>query len=214
MMARGWRWGVPGAGSPLPLPKKPSPREGFLEGWAEFNAPLHLLCGFPHLIHRVSGETPRPWRRILSVVLASLALVIACAALTGAVLLSKRGPAPPEQPYDDETLRADVAEIWQQLKAVRAEYSQHMAWRTDIELAVDEGIRDVTRTRNRIQATVRRAREQLEEAGHVSPGLEAEAADLRDDDGERGEGDGVQPVPANMDPARAAAIACLPGDFS
>lgn len=54
-----------------------------------------------------------------------------------------------------------------------------------LTLAVAEGIQHVERAENRIRATVRRAREELLDAGfEPSPGLEAEARELRLVDGE------------------------------
>lgn len=56
-----------------------------------------------------------------------------------------------------------------------------------LRLAVAEGIQHVERSENRIKATVRRAREKFAEEGFESPGLDAEAAELRLIDGGGGE---------------------------
>lgn len=105
----------------------------------------------------------------------------------------------------NETLQADVAELRERLsfqhdkiRELRAEYAQINEWRSDITLAVDEGIREVTRKENRIRATVRRAREELADRGLESPGLEAEAAELRERDGGRGEEEELPAVHAGV----------------
>lgn len=149
----------------------------------------------------------------MSVALASLALVIAVTALARVFFMSRAETTAPGPAYDDTSVWKSVDDLRLDVDLVRAEYAEHTGWRTGIEMAVDEGIRDVKRTRNRIQATVRRAKEQLEEEGIVSPGVEAEAAELRDLDGPGSNAEGMRLVPPNVDPARAAALAALPGDF-
>lgn len=151
---------------------------------------------------------------ILAVAVGFLALVTALAALAGVILLPKAPSTQPGPAYDDSGLAGQVALLEHALDRIHAEYEEIVAWRSDIEAAVDEGIRDVKRTRLRIQATVRRAQEQLEDAGVVSPGVEAEAAELHDVDAGGGGGEGLPAVPASVDPGRARAIAALPGDWS
>jgi len=63
-----------------------------------------------------------------------------------------------------------------------------------LTLAVAEGIERVDRAENRIKATIARARKQLKESGFESPGLDAEAHDLRLVDGTGGEERGVPAV--------------------
>jgi len=75
-----------------------------------------------------------------------------------------------------------------------------------LTLAVDEGIRHVDRAEKRIRATVGRARRELQELGVESPGLEAEAADLRVLDGGQGAGERVQAMHPTVD-ADPAAVA-------
>ena len=67
-------------------------------------------------------------------------------------------------------------------------------WRGNIIVAVDDGIREVKRREDRINATVRRARKELAEVGYEHPGIEAEAAELQLIDGGGGGEVGVPPV--------------------
>lgn len=86
----------------------------------------------------------------------------------------------PSQPFDDEPL-------WDALEALQQRLQE-------LTLAVDEGIQRVDRSERRVRAVVARAQAEFEEHGHRSPGLEAEAAQLRFLDGEGSGGGGVQPV--------------------
>lgn len=69
----------------------------------------------------------------------------------------------------------------------------------NLTLAVDEGIRHVDRAEKRIRATVGRARRELREIGIESPGLEAEARDLRILDGGDGSEERMQALSAPVD---------------
>ena len=69
---------------------------------------------------------------------------------------------------------------------------------SEILLAVDHGIRHVDRAENRIRATIRRAREELEEVGVEHPGLEAEYRELRAIDGGGGPEAPVPPMSPDM----------------
>jgi hypothetical protein len=83
--------------------------------------------------------------------------------------------------------------------------------------AVAEGIEHVDRSERRVRATVARARRELAESDHVSPGLEAEWHDLRDFDGEGSETVGVPPVRENVarDPSRPVALGdAFPGAWT
>jgi hypothetical protein len=64
----------------------------------------------------------------------------------------------------------------------------------DVRAAVAHGIEDVERVNNRISATIRRTKAQLEEHGLESPALDAEAAQLRVVDGGGGDEGGLPPV--------------------
>jgi len=63
-----------------------------------------------------------------------------------------------------------------------------------LTLAVAEGIAHVERAENRIKATVKRARRELEAGGIDSPGLAAEAQELFELDAEGSGGPPVSPV--------------------
>lgn len=63
-----------------------------------------------------------------------------------------------------------------------------------LRLAVSEGIQHVDRAENRIKATVARAQKKLEEHGYESPGLDAEALQLRLVDGGGSEESELPPV--------------------
>ena len=65
--------------------------------------------------------------------------------------------------------------------------------------AVAEGIANVTRTDNRIKATIARATKEFKKRGFESPGLEAEAVDLRPVDGTGGEEPGLPAVREALD---------------
>lgn len=85
-----------------------------------------------------------------------------------------------------------------------------------LTLATAEGIERVDRAERRIRSTVQRARKELAGFGYESPGLEAEATELRlVDDGGSGD-DGVQPLRPDVgDPEREEAQPPgIPGHFS
>lgn len=83
-----------------------------------------------------------------------------------------------------------------------------------LTLAVAEGIQHVERAENRIRATVRRAREELLENGlEPSPGLDAEARELRLVDGGGSPPSPVHPVRAEVgeDEDEIVALPGVPG---
>jgi len=65
----------------------------------------------------------------------------------------------------------------------------------DLTLAVSEGVNNVQRSERRVRAVVTSARRSLADAGYEHPGLEAEAGELRQLDGESGNGEEVPAVP-------------------
>lgn len=148
----------------------------------------------------------------LSLVVSVLALVTASVSLRRVYLGSKAAGTRPAPPYDDSELRELLELVVQELESVRADYGE---WKADINTAVAEGIKHVERAENRIRATVRRAREELEEGGVRSPGLEAEARDLFGEHGDGGGARGVPPVPNGVgggQPGRD--FSAFPGDWS
>lgn len=80
----------------------------------------------------------------------------------------------------------------------------------DLTVALSEGIAKVERHEARIRATVRRAREELEDSGIRHPGLEAEAAQLSLVDGAGG---GAGRMPEVSDDVAEADLTDLPGSW-
>ena len=103
--------------------------------------------------------------------------------------------------------KADVAQYAQETSTAISALENQIA---DLVMAVSEGISKVERAEARIRATVKRARAELEEHGLSSPGLDAEAADLRATDGEGSRADGVPSVPAHV---AAPDMAGIPGTW-
>jgi len=68
----------------------------------------------------------------------------------------------------------------------------------ETRLAVSEGIERVDRSERRIKATVARARSELESRGYKDPGLDAEAFELRDIDGNGSDESGLPAVPETV----------------
>lgn len=73
--------------------------------------------------------------------------------------------------------------------------------RKDLVIAISEGIERTDRAERRIKNTIRRARKELESRGYTDPGLEAEAYEFRDVDGDGSKNGGLQPLPTAVDPA-------------
>lgn len=148
---------------------------------------------------------------MVSLIVAWFALAVAVGTLW-AVYRGSPGPHTGESPaYDDSELRSAVIEVAEGLDELRADYSQFHALVTE---AVDNGIREIKRKENRIRATVRRAREELEDSGIVSPGLQAEARELLEGDGARGDEGRMQAVRDDMaDPQQGNRFAAFPGDW-
>lgn len=98
------------------------------------------------------------------------------------------------QPHKCEVTRSDATALAGQIEELRALYGEIDGWRDDINIAVAEGIKNVERAENRVRATVRRAQAQLAEHGFESPGIEAEASELRTVDADRSGARGLRPV--------------------
>jgi len=64
-----------------------------------------------------------------------------------------------------------------------------------LKLAIDEGILKTNRAERRVRTAVQRARSELAALGLQDPTVEAEASELRDLDGERGDESGVRLLP-------------------
>jgi len=81
----------------------------------------------------------------------------------------------------------------------------------ELTLAVDEGVRSVARAEKRVAKTVQVARRQLAEGGMEHPGLDAEAAELRDRDGDPVEEDNLPSVPEGVEEAFLVLSTGIPG---
>ena len=116
---------------------------------------------------------------MISILLSVLGLLVGSSGLAVAiwVLLGSNDENRPVAPaFDDSDLRTSLLDLGEVIEVLRADYA---TWKADINLAVAEGIQNVGRAEKRIQATIRRAKEQLEEHGMESAGLEAEYRDLQ-----------------------------------
>lgn len=150
---------------------------------------------------------------LLAVGLSLLALLVALVAAWRVQRLSEPVIPPDIPPYDDTELRDGLAWAQERFTGLSEAYAETTRWKSDIELAVDQGIKHVDRVENRIRSTVRRARESMAEHGYESPGLDAEAAELRELDGTGG-GDGAVPaVPQDVAPT-GDRYAGIPGTVS
>jgi len=124
---------------------------------------------------------------LVAIVAAALAAVIALR--WGAVAVRKEYPRMvPKGEFDvwSRTVDKDLYDLVARMGALEADH-------LDVRAAVAHGIEDVERVNNRISATIRRTKAQLDEHGLESPALDAEAAQLRVVDG--GGGDD-EPLPA------------------
>ncbi len=113
----------------------------------------------------------------------------------------------------------DLDPIHHELTSIRTELSSDNASITELVdtvtgltvqakefvIALAEGIERTDRAERRIKATVARARKELKARGYEDPGLDSEAYELRDADGDGGEIDGVLPLRAGVEePAQEA----------
>jgi len=68
----------------------------------------------------------------------------------------------------------------------------------DLTFAVAEGIERVDRAERRVRGVIQRARKELGDRGYEDPGLEAEAHELRNVDGDGSKDGGVPAVPEEV----------------
>jgi len=96
----------------------------------------------------------------------------------------------------DEVSRLDraVASNYTEIQELRAAQA-------NLTLAVDEGIRHVARAEKRVARTIHVVNKKLEESGLEHPGLEAEADELRELDGDGSDGGRMQLLPDEVEPA-------------
>jgi hypothetical protein len=146
-------------------------------------------------------------------VLALIALLAASYAARGAFSRLRAAEGGSLGPAALEAIHAHLEDLTDEVASIRAEYAEVSAWRGDITLAVDEGIRHVDRAENRVRSVIRRAREKLEENGIEYGALEAEASELRIRDGSGSPGERLQPVSTEVG-RPAAAPPGVPGYFS
>jgi hypothetical protein len=146
-------------------------------------------------------------------VLALIALLAASYAARRAFLRLEAAERGSLGPRAREAIHAHLDDLTEEVASIRAEYAEVSAWKQDITLAVDEGIRHVDRAENRVRSVIRRAREKLEENGIEYGALEAEASELRIRDGGGSQGGGVQPVPTEVGRSTSAPPG-IPGYFS
>ncbi len=124
----------------------------------------------------------------LVIVVLSAALVWVLKYRTGAVVYPSSAiepPGPADYGPDIDRWAAEVGRL-----TARVE---------ELAVALAHGIEHVERTENRIKATVARARKSFADEGFESPGLEAEAAQLRLSDGGGSEEGELPPVRESME---------------
>jgi len=125
-----------------------------------------------------------------------LAFYIAVAVALVAVVVLRWRAATGRKPTPFATADREIGDLLRkhtkQLKKLKQLVREHGADHTDLRAAVAHGIEDVTRINNRINASLRRYREEREESGYSSPALDAESENLRGVDGGGG-GDDVLP---------------------
>lgn len=136
------------------------------------------------------------WIMLMAALIAALVAVVLVA-----VILQRRVAAlrvaservPSVVPVNEWSVkpRQRLKKLVRRMKALEADHDV-------VRAAVAEGIAHVERVESRIRATVRRAREELEERGLESPGLEAEAKELRIVDGSGSEAGELPPVPEEV----------------
>jgi len=71
----------------------------------------------------------------------------------------------------------------------------------DLTLALSDGVQRVQRSENRVRAIVKSARQELRDAGFEHPGVEAEASELRQVDGDDRVEEPLSALPADVDAA-------------
>lgn len=113
-------------------------------------------------------------------------------------------PEPPPQPDPAAAAALDgwrrrVDELLERLDANDSRLDELEAGARKLLIAVEEGIQHVDRAERRVRAVVQRAQERLDSQGYEDPGVEAEAAALREFDGARGRAEGMQTVLEGVD---------------
>lgn len=109
-----------------------------------------------------------------------------------------------------DLLTADHAAFTHQIDTLIDDVQDLETQGKEFVLALAEGIERRERADRRIKATVARARQELRDGGVVDEGVEAEASQLREFDGKRGEEIELQPMPAAVDGNREE-LSSIPG---
>lgn len=118
----------------------------------------------------------------------SVAAFIACLGILQWSLRRFEGieTAPPSS-YDDSEVRAALTSHRAHIEELTDAIADLEETSRDQTLAIAEGIERVDRAERRVRAAVGRARKRMEDLGYVDEGLEAEAAQLREIDGDDGQ---------------------------
>lgn len=94
---------------------------------------------------------------------------------------------------------AEIVKLQTRLGLVEADQEALTKSNKDMLLAIAEGIERTDRAERRVKATIRRAQTELKGRGFEDPGIEAEAQEFRETNGERSEPGGLLPVPADVE---------------
>lgn len=105
-----------------------------------------------------------------------------------------------------EQIRGAVTELQQAQNALVQEVASLAGDMDRFEKDLEEGLEIARRRENRIRAAVARAQAEFEESGEISPGYQAEVAELRRSDGERGSEEGVFPLHPEVAEAEPSSI--------
>ncbi len=119
---------------------------------------------------------------VMSLALLALAASVAWAGRVFLRSINQRRPDP-DQP--------DTEAVWKSLEGLEKRTLDQF---TELKLALADGIQRVDRAENRIQKTVTSARRLVANAGLEHAGLDAEAAELREEHADGSEEDPVPPL--------------------
>ena len=118
--------------------------------------------------------------------------------ILGRVEALESRPKPPDLAPTLDSIEHDI----DALQASSGDYQNQMELFEgrikDLTIAIAEGIKGYEKSERRVQATIQRAQKELKARGLESPGLEAEAHDLRLVDGGRSDEYGVPAVPPEV----------------
>jgi len=104
----------------------------------------------------------------------------------------------PTPTYDDEELRNALRSHRAHIEELTDAVADLEEGQREQTLAIAEGIERVDRAERRVRAAVGRARKRMEDLGYIDEGLEAEAAQLREIDGDDGPEQRMLPLHEGM----------------